>query len=198
MLKKYNSITAKLLAKKYRLKLSQIKSHRKDNKVTIKDVKNSIIKLKNKQKLKNKFGKLDYVFEHEIIIDGIPLTNELIVFLYNKIEQQYKNVIKEFKITTHNKDTILKYKIGEDYKVEIQKIQEYISILFNKKYKFNNNNFIITISKGQFKKYDLDESDIELISPEYESIQGKPDTKIKKAPWYKPWEKSEWTEYDFN
>ena len=195
MLKKYNSITAKRLAKKYKLKLRNIKSHRKDNKITIKDVKNNIKKLKNKKlknkKLKNKFGKLDYIYEHELIIDGIQLTPELVKFLNDKIKK-YKDVIKEFKIVKKDK-LLLKYKISEDDNDKIDEIQEYITLLFNKQYTFNNDNFIILITQGKFKEHNLDESDMEIIngtSETSESKQGKPDIKTKKY--------SGWTEYDFS
>ncbi len=46
--KRYNSISARVLAKKYKLKISQIKSHRKDNKITVNDVKT---KIKKKSKM---------------------------------------------------------------------------------------------------------------------------------------------------
>ena len=204
--KKYNSITARLLANKYKLKLINIKSHRQDNKITIKDVQNLLKKLK-KIKKKNKFGKLDYIYQHIIIIDGNLeqlSINHFIKTIFNNLENVNKKLIKEPQLyIKDNNNIILKYKISEDNKDKLHQILENINIIFNQKYKINENEIKIneneikiSISAEKEIGHSLDDSDYEIIdSSELTSPQGKPNmpTLIKK-PWFK--KDNGWDEYD--
>ena len=205
--KKYNSITARLLANKYKLKLKNIKSHRQDNKITIKDVKNTLKKLKkNNKKLKkkikkNKFGKLDYIYQHIIIIDGNLGQLSIINFIksiFNNLEDINKKLIKEPQLYIKDNNIVLKYKISEDDKDKLQQILENINIIFNKKYKINKEQIKISISAGEEIDYSLDDSDYELIdSSELTSPQGKPDIPtFKKKPWFQ--KDNGWDEYDLS
>ncbi len=201
--KKYNSITARVLANKYKLKLKNIKSHRQDNKITIKDVKNTLKKLKknNKKLKKNKFGKLDYIYQHIIIIDGNLGQLSIINFIksiFNTLEDINKKLIKEPQLYIKDDNIILKYKISEDNKDKLQQILENINIIFNKKYKINENDIKISISAGEELGYSLDDSDYEIIdSSELTSPQGKPDMfTLKKKPWFQ--KDNGWDEYDLS
>ena len=66
MIKKYNSISAKLLAKKYKLRLKNIPS--KNNKVTIKDVKNSKSNDSKSKTSKSKKSKVKHFTSRSLII----------------------------------------------------------------------------------------------------------------------------------
>ena len=199
--KKYNSITARVLANKYKLKLKNIKSHRQDNKITIKDVKNTLKKLKKKIKKKNKFGKLDYIYQHIIIIDGNigqVSVNSFIKTIFNNLEYINKKLIKEPQLYIKDNNIILKYKISEDDKNKLSQILENITIIFNKKYILNQKEIKISISEGEEVDYSLDDSDYELIdSSGFSSQQGKPDIPmlIKKG-WFT--KDNGWDEYDLS
>ncbi len=75
-MRKYNSISARLLARKYKLRLRDIRS--KTTRVTIKDVKTAI-KRKSK-KGKGKFGDVTDLFDYTIrnnLIDSVDLEDYL-------------------------------------------------------------------------------------------------------------------------
>ena len=188
MNKKYNSITAKMLAKKHKLKLIDIKSHRSDNKITIKDVKNKINKINN-------FFKLDYVYKHFIQIDNSTLNKELKIKIINKIfnKLKYKTYIKDPKLYTNNNEIMFKYNISNDDILIIDDIQENITEIFNKEYELYNNKFKIMITAAEFKKLHLDESDLEFVDfNEKTAEQGKAYIKTKKS------KDKSWIEYDLH
>ena len=78
-MRKYNSISARLLARKYKLRLRDIRS--KTTRVTIKDVKTAIKRKKSKSKKgKGKFGDVTDLFDYTIrnnLIDSVDLEDYL-------------------------------------------------------------------------------------------------------------------------